>query len=103
MNEQKLGKRQVIDNRSFPKPEAHGRREPMIKYGVIDNRGLPAGSPVKPIQHNSFKCPECGGVAQVKRTITEEESQITIRHCECTNRECKAWNKKDEHGLRFKG
>lgn len=95
-----------VDNRTFPE-QAPQRKKQGMTYGVIDNRAKPVQpgrqpQPVKPISHNSIKCPECGAVAAVKRTITEEDSKAVIRECECTNTKCKSWNKDKARGFRFK-
>ena len=93
-----------IDNRTIYQGDKGGRIEPRSNIGKIDNRGNLPGPAVTgpPVKHNSFKCPECGAVAAVKQTITDEETQTVTRRCECLNKECKAWNKKDDHGFRFK-
>jgi hypothetical protein len=93
-----------IDNRTIYQGDKGGRIEPRSNIGKIDNRGNLPGPAVtgSPVKHNSFKCPECGAVAAVKRTITEEDSGVIIRECECTNKDCKAWNKDKNRGFRFK-
>ena len=97
-----------IDNRTIYTGDKGGRTEPRSNVGVIDQRTLPPGpAPAPDLRRvenkaDAIKCPECGAASLIKQTIKDEETGVVIRQCECTNAECKGWNKDKNRGHRFK-